>query len=391
MTEPTDGIIPARPQDYGRSLLGFRAWHGMTLGTLLRVMKGHWGDVSPSRYPVIATMLWITSFNQMRKWVSQVVHEPHVQKTEIAPDPVFVIGHWRSGTTWLHQTLLADPAFAAPTAQACFCPEAFLAGYETLKPLTARYFPEKRVMDNVAMSVDSAEEDEWGIALSGGPSAMLRHMFPLSDMKDGISFHADMTPEQLAQWRRVWVDFLRRVQYVNPGRRLLLKSPGHTARIPEILKIFPDARFIKIVRDPYRIIHSARRTARMLRAIESLQSHFQAGRPLEDRIFRRFEKLYDAYNASVDLIPEGHLVTVRYEDLRRDVTGTIRHIYETVDLGDYDSVAHLFEDRARLAAGYKTNPVTFDPDLVARIDHHCAGYFEQYGYRHLSDRTEATA
>lgn len=386
-----EDIFPARPEDFGRSTYGMRAWHGMTLFTLLRVMQGHWRHVSPSRYPVLATMLLNTFFNQLRQLAGLIVHEPRARNVRIAPDPVFVIGHWRSGTTWLHQTLLADPAFAAPTAQACFCPEAFLAGYETLRPLTARAFPTKRAMDNVAMGIDSAEEDEWAIALSGGPSAILNMMFPLNGVEDGILFFEDMTPVQRARWRKVWIAFLRRVQYLNPGRRLLLKSPGHTARIREILEIFPDARFVMIVRDPYRVIHSVRKSRLTLSSIESLQSRVVLGRTLDDAILTRFSRLFAAFIEARDAIPEGHIVTVRYEEFRQDVTGTIRHIYDALDLGDYDAVAPLYEARAAAAAGYETNTLSYDPDLIPRIDAACGPYFDAYGYPRMSAHGETLA
>src|SRR5271170_6583798 len=40
--------------------------------------------------------------------------------------PLFLVGHWRSGTTLLHELLALDECFAVPSTYACFNPHHFL-------------------------------------------------------------------------------------------------------------------------------------------------------------------------------------------------------------------------------------------------------------------------
>lgn len=52
--------------------------------------------------------------------------------------------------------------------------------------------------------------------------------------------------------------FLRKLQYTRGAdKRLVLKSPVHTARVKLLLELFPDAQFVYIHRDPYDVFRSA--------------------------------------------------------------------------------------------------------------------------------------
>lgn len=368
------------PQDAGVNSFALRLWNGMALGAWLRVMKGNWGKVSVARYPAVATIFVTTSFNQVRKWIGMLLIEPHVRRVEIDQAPIFIIGHWRSGTTWLHQTMLADPAFAAPSMQACFTPESFLVGRRILAPFLKRFFPTSRPMDNVGVGVDAPEEDEHAILLSGAYSPYRGLLFPCEDTEGVITRTEDMPQEEADFWRKVWLAFLRRVQFVNPGKRLVLKSPAHTLRITEILRLFPDARFIHILRDPYRIFASVRKTNLMMTATQSLQTHVLSSRDMDSALYKRFEEFQEQYEAQAHLIPDGHLVTIRYEDLKADIPGVIRYIYEALGLGDYDSVADRYERVATSSKGYKTNEFFLEPECICEINSRWHDYFARYGY-----------
>lgn len=377
------------PRDVGVSRFALRLWNGMTLGAWLRLMRGNWGKVAPARYPVVAGIFVTTTFNQLRKWIGQALIEPRVRRVQITPAPVFIIGHGRSGTTWLHQTLLADLGFAAPTMQACFTPECFLVGRRAMAPLMRLVLPKSRPMDNVRVGMDAPEEDEHAIMLSGAFSPYRGLLLACDPVPGAITRTEDMPEAEAARWRKVWLAFLRRVQFENPGKRLVLKSPAHTARIAEILRLFPDARFVHIVRDPYRIFSSIRKTNEAMTAVQSLQTHRRDQATIDADLIQRFTELHVAYDAQSSLIPEGHLITVKYEDLKADIPGVMRRIYETLDLGDYNEVAPRFAEMAARSRGYKTNPFTLEQEIIAVIDDRWHAYFDRYGYATMADRGEA--
>lgn len=55
------------------------------------------------------------------------------------------------------------------------------------------------------------------------------------------------------QWVRALRHFLQLVTLRKGHKPLLLKSPGHTARVEVLLKIFPQARLLHIGRDLHEI------------------------------------------------------------------------------------------------------------------------------------------
>ena len=57
-----------------------------------------------------------------------------INRTKLADDPIFVIGHWRSGTTLLHELLVLDPRAHFPDTYACFAPNHFRVSGWMIKP-----------------------------------------------------------------------------------------------------------------------------------------------------------------------------------------------------------------------------------------------------------------
>ena len=83
-----------------------------------------------------------------------------------------------------------------------------------------------------------------------------------------FSFQSPAVAPQRAHWVACFREFLQKITFsagrdsISNGaddtrRRLLLKSPCHTARVKLLLEEFPDARFIYLHREPYTVFQSA--------------------------------------------------------------------------------------------------------------------------------------
>ena len=70
---------------------------------------------------------------------------------------------------------------------------------------------------------------------------------------------------------RTYLDIVRKAAFHARGRRIVLKSPSNLARIPHVLRIFPDARFVNIVRNPFTVYLSLTNMFRKLIPIHQLQ------------------------------------------------------------------------------------------------------------------------
>jgi hypothetical protein len=98
--------------------------------------------------------------------------------TEIDPVPLFIIGHWRSGTTHLHNLLGRLPGNTYPTVYQVVFPTCFLTTDATMTRLTAGLMGGTRTYDNVKQGWHEAAEDEIALAKLTGLSPYVAFMFP---------------------------------------------------------------------------------------------------------------------------------------------------------------------------------------------------------------------
>jgi hypothetical protein len=162
-------------------------------------------------------------------WRTQLERKP---PAGLPADPVFILGLWRSGTTVLHELVIACGGWVTPQTWQCFHPSTcFLTGPPAHATAT------KRPMDRGLIATEGPQEDEFALLLLGEPS-IYRGLIDPRRLPEcgGAAWSAN---EQSAG-----------------SARLLLKSPGHTFRIPTLRRLFPRARFIWMGRHPGEVLAS---------------------------------------------------------------------------------------------------------------------------------------
>src|SRR5207245_2275885 len=137
----------------------------------------------------------------------------------------------------------------------------------------------------------------------------------------------------LRRWKRALKQFLRRLTY-KTGKRLVLKSPPHTARIKTLASMFPQAIFIHIVRDPYIVFPSTVNLWRTLYKTHGLQTPTFAG--LEEQVLQTFTLINDRLQEGKRLLEPRQFYELRYEELTHDPVGEIKKIYEHLQLGGFE-------------------------------------------------------
>ncbi len=176
-----------------------------------------------------------------------------IKRTSIVKPPVFIIGHWRSGTTFLHQLIFLDSQFTAPTVVQTVIPEHFLFSSKYWAPVMRKAMPQKRPMDEVEMKPLDPMEDEWALLRLGAPTPMLKVFFP-SPETDFYTGAGEFIPSgrNLMKWQKSIMLFLKKITLLT-HKQVILKNPYHTPRISLLASLFPGAKFIHIVRNPYKI------------------------------------------------------------------------------------------------------------------------------------------
>jgi hypothetical protein len=364
---------PPGNKDWSPSL-----WMGCDALAWARLLADHGFAVQPFRWPVAAAVSVASAVHSLLAVVQGLTH-PGAASGRIHPRPVFILGHWRSGTTLLHELLACDPRHAFPTTYECFSPHDFLFTESWLPGRLGRLLPRHRPMDNMAVGWDRPQEDEFALCLLGQPSPYRRIAFP--NRAAGVASVMDvanLSPSQRRRWKAAFRGFLQRVSHANAGRRLILKSPPHMCRIPTLLQMFPEARFVHIIRNPYDLYPSTLHLWRTLFAAYGLQR--PAWTDLQEHILATLTFMYDRFESGKRQIPTGRLQEMRYEDLVRDPLGRLSALYRGLQLGEF-AVAKPHVDKYLAAVmDYRTNRYVLTPVECKLIGQRWGDVIRRYGY-----------
>jgi len=80
------------------------------------------------------------------------------------------------------------------------------------------------------------------------------------------------------------------------------------------------------------------------------------------------------------LIPPGHLVEIRYEDLDARPMSELEKIYQTLELGDFEIVRPLLASYLESLGSYQKNRFEFPPEIVSTVNENWDFAFEAFGY-----------
>ena len=355
-----------------------RFWHGMRFGDWMRLCIEHRFRIHPIRWPMAFLISLITPFNSVMGAVQRWRYGKQIEETPIDPPPVFILGHWRSGTTYLHELLYLDDRFVTPTTYQCFAPLHFLLTEWWMVRLGGWLLPRHRPMDNVLAGWDRPQEDEFALIELDSPTPYFRMAFPndppphmeLLDM-DGVA------PDDLARFERAIVSFVKSIAFKSP-KRVLLKSPPHTGRIATLARLFPGAKFIHIVRHPDALFPSTMRLWKSLDEVQGLQMPRSKG--MREFVFSCFERMYHGFESQRRSIDEGSVLDIKYEELVADPVEQLERVYRELDLGDFEPLREKLTAYVAGQKSYKTNVHELDEETRAELRRRWAGYFERYGY-----------
>ena len=185
-------------------------------------------------------------------------------------------------------------------------------------------------------------------------------------------------------WKEAFLRFLRHLTFKD-ARRLVLKSPTHTCRIPALLELFPKARFVHIVRDPRVVFPSTVNLWKALYLAHGLQRPTFAG--LEEHVFQTFTHLYARLEQSKPLLAANRFHELCYEDLIADPIGQMRLLYERLELGGFEDYLPRLKTYLDAQAGYTTNRYPdLSSELRAEIERRWGHVIRQYGYDNSDQR-----
>ena len=294
--------------------------------------------------------------------------------------PLFIIGHWRSGTTFLHYLLGQDPQLGYVSTFETMTPGMIIANEELFRNMVKEHLPDKRPMDDLEMHANLPYEEEYAIANISPYSFHLGWYFPRRWRYyfDSNVLFKNTSQEHIDAWKKTYEYFLKKIAYKNKEKRILLKSLVNTARIKYLLELFPDAKFIHIHRNPYHVYLSTWKLYQKLVPIFSFQ-HISS-ETLDEYILYSYKELFANYLSQKHLIPKENLVEFRYEDFVQNPVGTIKAAYNTLGIKGFDNAKPFLDAYVKKHENYKASTYTIDNAVKKKVYANWKHTFDAFGY-----------
>lgn len=317
---------------------------------------------------------------------------PALRRTEVRR-PVFVVGHARSGTTYLHRMLANDPRFSYVLLWEMFFPsliekKALRAVLRWDQRLGGRLRSRIDALDERLFSrsnnvhesgLFAAEEDEFLLSMSCASGYWVVH-FPYNDELDFYYVDDRWPARKRRRVMQFYKECVRRQLVLNgPGLTHLSKAPIHCGRVESLIETFPDARFVVPVRNPYETIPSF---------LKLMQFAWSARKWSESEMlgsFRSFvDNSYHYYQHPLDVLdthPEVPRVIVDYRDLVTDPGGTMHRAYEQIgmDMVPEQEKALANEKGREYRSGHSYSLEEFGLE-ANEIRTHLAPLFDRFGW-----------
>lgn len=280
--------------------------------------------------------------------------------------PVFVVGNFRSGTTFLHRLLAKDQerfttmqmweVLFAPSILGRKVVKAIAVLDRWLGRLGARRvatmeetWHEENVMHWVGLR--EPEEDDylllhvWSALTIGLSSGVLEEARPYAYFDTALS--KTERDRIMDFYRRC----LQRHLYARRSGQYLAKNPALTPKLNSVYEWFPDARVICLVRSP-------------LEAVPSFVSMMQfswrvIGAPRESDALRDYivdmaRHWYSYPLERLEGIPRDGFIFVRYDDLAADPAGTVSSIYDHFGFEMSPAYAGVLQEESGKARRYRS-------------------------------------
>ena len=280
------------------------------------------------RFPIISLYLiqnivlgWLV---EPFYWIQKTVYK----RPKNMPDPIFIIGSWRSGTTYLHSEIVKATNAATIRNTFSCCPQAALIFKEFIRKLIPSF--KNRFFDWVPLPSEGPQELD---------IALLRFtcQHPPSSLGIGESLSSDL--ERWYKWKAS-PDFKKKLKLIlewawihdgSPGKIFINKAPGFTTRIDLLLEIWPNAKFIYIERK------FGLKTS-IEKSIKSFNKEFgfipYIGNASEDAQLTKLF-IFEKWKLIRGLINKVNLIEIQYEDLIDNPKETINNLKKFTGVSNF--------------------------------------------------------
>lgn len=314
-------------------------------------------------------------------------YNKELKDMKLQHDPLFILGHWRSGTTFVHNIFAQDPRFGHTTTYQTVFPHYMMAMQGMFKPVMGWLMPDHRPTDNMELSPDLPQEEEFALQ-NTCPYSYYNFWFYPERMQEYCDRYLTMkqaTPEEIAAFKEKF-ERLVKISLWNTrcdvkDAQYLSKNPPHTGKVKTLVELYPNAKFIYLIRNPYTVFESSR--SFFTNTIAPLQLHSISMEQMEQNILRNYMELYRAYKEQKKYIPEGNLFEIKFEDIEKDALGITKKIYHDLQLPGWEAARPAIEQYIASKRSYKKNKYQYEQRTIDMVNEAWGEVLDEWGYDRL--------
>lgn len=360
----------------GRAHRMFHPLCGATLDTLAPLLLK--GGVAPGRAHVVAIALAMATL-RLPFTAAEAAACRLARPRDAYPAPIFIIGHWRSGTTHLTNVLSRSASFGILSPMAVGLPAEALGLGRIAAPFIGQFFPRTRLIDDIALAPDLPQEDELAMANLSTLSCNHGIYFPqrLAHEFDRGVFGRGVPAREQGRWARRLERYVAKMTRAGGDRPLLIRNPANSARIPALRAIWPRARFLHIHRHPAEVYASSVRMFSTLVRELSLGAAEADTTALVRHVYPRL--MCGLIDAGATLPPGTH-AEIRYERFLEEPRAELARVHDELRLPGF---AEAVGPMTRYLGSLRHTPRAhaLNGDDAAWLAEHCAPVFSHWGYR----------
>jgi len=350
---------------------------GGTFTNWLTLLAENGFRVHPRYMARFAYITLLTSITAIPKMIENRKYRKDIEKVEV--EPVFVVGHFRGGTTYLHYLMSRDMNMSYVSTFQTMLPDNYIFMEKFFKKILSDSLPPTRPMDDIEMAADNPYEEEYAVANLSRYSFYHGWYFP-SKMREYFDKYVlfNVDDEIIKKWKEIYSYVLKKAAYKMGKKRVLLKNPPNTGRIKQLVEMYPDAKFIHIYRNPYKVFSSTINLYRGIMPLFSLQDYNME--KIEEDIFYFYRAMYDKFFKEKHMIKEENYVEIRYEDFVKQPMKTLEYIYSSLRLPYFERSRERFRRYIESQKDYIPNKHPMSEEMKDKIYSQWHDTIDRWGY-----------
>ena len=334
--------------------------------TLYRILAANGGF--DARYSARVTLLFMLSLILLPfNWLEQRLYGKQIADKRLSDSPLIILGHDRSGTTHLLNLLSLDRQFAYTRPSQMVLPGCCILFDKALDALLGR-LDYRRPFDDMKVGPGSPQDDEVPLVKLTQHCEYHKYSFPRNYKYWLDTYVFNFSPDSpgYEDWKRTYLGTLRKAAVLMKRERSLLKSPASMANLNVVLDLFPNAKFIHIKRNPYKVIPSQIHLHTTMARKYGLET--VSDEQIVEFALYQYKGYTEGFLKEKHRIRPENFIEIRYEDFVADRMRWLRTIYERLALGEFAAMAGPLQEYLSSIGNYEPHRFADDPLLKGRID-----------------------